>query len=113
MLNYEHLLLTSDVVLILGGATMYWLCPRFRRNWVLGYGSPRSMINDSTWQAANRFAGMILALLTLIAMSLQVIFRQVIEDSETVLAFSAASILALPFVVMYLTEKHLARVFRN
>ncbi|MFY9574175.1 MAG: SdpI family protein, partial [Blastocatellia bacterium] len=69
---YGYLLMTSDVLLILSGATMYWFSPRLRRNWVLGYGSPRSMINDAAWQSANRFAGMSLASLALIAMTLQV-----------------------------------------
>ena len=109
---YGYLLMTSDVVLILSGATMYWLSPRLRRNWLLGYGSPRSMINDATWQAANRFAGTGLALLTLIAMSLQVRFWQVIETSELAQVISLVSILGLPFLVMYSTEKYLARAFR-
>lgn len=113
MLNHEHLIIASDLLLISGGAIMYWLCPRFRRNWVVGYGSPRSMINDMTWQSANRFAGLTLALLSLIAMSLQVLVRELVEDNEIGIAISAGSLLALPFVVMYLTERHLARVFRN
>jgi uncharacterized membrane protein YozB (DUF420 family) len=71
------------------------------------------MINDATWQAANRFAGMTLALLALVAMSLQVILRQAIDDHDLGLAISAASVLTPPFVVMYLTERHLARVFRT
>jgi uncharacterized membrane protein len=110
---YGYLLMTSDVVLILAGATMYWLSPRLRRNWVLGYGSPRSMINDATWQAANRFAGTGLALLALVMMSLQVKFWQVIEANELAQMVSVASVLALPFLVMYSTEKYLARAFRN
>jgi uncharacterized membrane protein len=112
MLNIEHLLMTSDIVLILGGAMMYWLSPRFRRNWVFGYGSPRSMINDATWQAANKFAGLTLALLALVAMSLQVLLREAISNNDLGLAISAASVLAPPFLVMYLTEKHLERLFR-
>jgi uncharacterized membrane protein len=57
MATYGYLLMSSDLVLILGGATMWWLSPRLRRNWVLGYGSVRSMINDDTWRAANRLPG--------------------------------------------------------
>ena len=110
---YGHLLMTSDAVLILGGAMMYWLCPRLRRNWVLGYGSSRSMINDDTWQTANRFAGMTLALLSLVSMSLHVTLWRAIEESELGPVVSAGAILALPFLVMYLTEKYLARVFKN
>ena len=110
---YGHLLMTSDAVLILGGAMMYWLCPRLRRNWILGYGSPRSMINDDAWQRANRFAGMALAVLSLLSMSLHVTLRPVIEGNDLVWAASAGAILALPLLVMYLTEKYLARVFRN
>jgi len=64
---YEYLLMASDAVLILGAVTMYWFSPRMRRNWVFGYGSPRSMINDAAWQSGNRFAGTALALLTLVA----------------------------------------------
>ena len=105
--------MTSDVVLIAGGAMMYWLCPRLRRNWILGYSSSRSMVNDFTWQTANRFSGMTLALLSLGSMSLHVILRQVIEGSEPAQAISAGAILALPFLVMYLTEEYLARVFGN
>lgn len=105
--------MTSDVVLILAGATMYWLSPRLGRNWVLGYGSPRSMVNDATWQAANRFAGTGLALLALTMMFLQVRFWQVIETNELAQMVSVASVLALPFLVMYSTEKYLARAFRN
>jgi uncharacterized membrane protein len=113
MLNYGHLLMVSDAVLILGGATMYWLSPRLRRNWVLGYGSRRSMINDAAWQAGNRFAGMTLALLALVAMFLLVSLRQGIESNDLAQAFFLASTLSLPFLVMFLTEKHLARAFRN
>jgi uncharacterized membrane protein len=113
MLNYVHLLMASDVVLILGGATMYWLSPRLRRNWVLGYGSRRSMISDAAWQAGNRFAGTTLALLGLIAMGLLASMQQAIESTDLAQVISLASTLLLPFIVMFLTEKYLAREFRN
>lgn len=111
MLIYGYLLMTSDVVLILGGATMWWLSPRLRRNWVPGYGSARSIINDATWQAANRFAGMALAVVALIAMLLQVSLWRVIESSDLGQTLSTASTLSLPFLVMFLTERYLARTF--
>ena len=110
---YGYLLMASDAVLILGGATMYWFSPRIRRNWILGYGSPRSMINDATWQSANRFAGMALALVTLIAMFVQVSLWPIIASNDVAQALATGSILLLPFFVMYLTEHYLARVFRN
>lgn len=113
MLIYGYLLMTSDAVLILGGATMCWFSPKLRRNWVLGYGSARSMINDTTWQAANRFAGMALAALALLAMALQVSLWQVIESNDLGQTVSAASTLSLPFLVMFLTEQYLARRFRT
>lgn len=105
--------MTSDAVLILGGATMCWFSPKLRRNWVLGYGSARSMINDTTWQAANRFAGMALAALALLAMALEVSLWQVIESNDLGQTVSAASTLSLPFLVMFLTEQYLARRFRT
>lgn len=105
--------MTSDCLLILCGATMYWFSPRLRRNWVLGYGSPRSMINDATWQTANRFAGTSLALLSLIAMLLHVSLWQVIMSNDVGQTVAAGSTLALPLSVMYLTERYLARVFRS
>jgi len=105
--------MTSDIVLILSGATMCWLSPRLRRNWVLGYGSSRSMINDASWQAANRFAGRALAALALLAMLAHVSMWQVIESSDVGQAAAAASTLGLPFLVMFLTEKYLARRFRS
>ena len=110
---YGYLLMASDGALILCGATMYWFSPRLRRNWVLGYGSPRSMINDATWQSANRFAGTALALLTLTAMFVQVSLWRIIRSNDVAQALAAASILSLPFLVTYLTERYLARVFRN
>lgn len=110
---YGYLLMASDAVLILGGATMYWFSPRVRRNWVLGYGSPRSMINDTAWQSANRFAGSALALLTLAAMLVQVSLWQIIGSNDLAETIATASILALPLLVMFLTERYLARVFRN
>jgi uncharacterized membrane protein len=110
---YGYLLMASDAVLILGGATMYWFSPRMRRNWVLGYGSPRSMINDATWQSGNRFAGTTLALLTLIAMFVQVSLWKSIGSDDVAQVLATASILLLPFLVMFLTERYLARVFRN
>jgi hypothetical protein len=113
MLIYKNLLMASDAFLILGGATMYWFSPRLRRNWILGYGSPRSMINDDTWQSANRFAGSTMALLTLIVMCLHVTLREVIESNDLAQTLSAGSTLVLPFVVMYLTERYLARTFRT
>jgi uncharacterized membrane protein len=113
MLVYKNLLMASDAFLILGGVTMYWFSPRLKRNWVLGYGSPRSMINDDTWQSANRFAGSTLALLTLIVMFLHVTLWEVIESNDLAQTFSTGSTLVLPFIVMYLTEKYLARTFRT
>jgi SdpI/YhfL family protein len=113
MLSYGYLLMTSDLVLILCGATMCWFSPRLRRHWVLGYGSPRSMINDATWQAGNRFAGMALGALALLAMLVHVSLWQAIESSDLGQTVSAASTLSLPFLVMFLTEKYLARRFRT
>jgi len=110
---YKYLLMASDAFLILGGATMYWFSPRLRRNWVLGYGSPRSMINDDTWQSANRFAGITLALLALTLMSIHVSLIELIESNELAQVLSTASTLVVPFIVMFLTEKYLKRVFRN
>src|SRR6266404_1593916 len=113
MLIYGYLLMTSDIALILCGATMCWFSPRLRRHWVLGYGSPRSMINDATWQAGNRFAGMSLAALALIAMLVHVSLWPVFESNDLGQTVSAASTLSLPFLVMFLTERYLARRFRN
>jgi len=113
MLIYGYLLMTTDVVLVLSGATMYWFSPKLRRHWVLGYGSPRSMINDATWQAANRFAGMTLSFLTLMGMLLHVSLWEVIEANDLAQTVAAGVTLSLPFFVMFLTEKHLARRFRN
>jgi hypothetical protein len=113
MLIYGYLLMTSDVMLILGGATMWWLSPRLRRSWVFGYGSARSMINDTTWQAGNRFAGLTLSLLALGAMVIQVSLWPLIQSSDLGQALSAAFTLSLPILVMFLTEEYLARTFRN
>jgi uncharacterized membrane protein len=110
---FAYLLMTSDIALILCGATMYWFSPRLRRNWILGYGSPRSMINDDSWQAANRFAGSALALLALAGMSLQVSAWRIITASELAQVATVASVLVLPFVDMFLTERYLARRFRS
>src|ERR671938_873148 len=100
MAIYEYLLMASDLLLILCGATMYWFSPRLRRNWLLGYGTPRSMVNDSTWQTANRFAGIVLALLALVAMSLHITLLPVISVNDVAQALAVAAILALPFLVM-------------
>lgn len=110
---YGLLLMISNFVLILGGATMCWFSPRLRRNWVLGYGSARSMISDDTWQAGNRFAGMSLAAMTLFSMSMQVILWPSIHSSDVGQTVSLAFTLSLPFLVMLLTEKYLAKRFRN
>jgi uncharacterized membrane protein len=110
---FAYLLMTSDIALILCGATMYWFSPRLRRNWILGYGSPRSMINDDSWQAANRFAGSALALMALAAMSVQVTAWRIITTSELAQAATFASVLLLPFVDMFLTERYLARRFKT
>jgi len=110
---YAYLLMTSDIALILCGATMYWFSPRLRRNWVLGYGSPRSMINDDSWQAANRFAGSALALLALAVMSLQVGAWHIIAASELAQVATVTSVFSLPFVDMILTERYLARRFKS
>jgi uncharacterized membrane protein len=113
MTVYELLLMTSDLLLILCGATMFWFSPRLRRHWLLGYGSPRSMVNDATWQAANRFAGLVLSLLALAVMSLQVSLWPQIQGDDRIEAFTVALVFSLPLVVMLLTEKYLSRVFRN
>ena len=112
MLVYSYLLMASDLLLILCGATMYWFSPRLRRNWLLGYGTPRSMVNDVTWQTANRFAGIVLALLALVAMSLHITLLPVISANDMAQALAVVAILALPFLVMALTETYLARVYR-
>jgi hypothetical protein len=110
---YMELIMSSDAVLILGGATMFWLSPMLRRSWVLGYGSPRSMINDNTWRAGKRFAGRSLAAMTVIVMSIQVSLSGAIESSELGQVASVGSTLSLPFLVMYLTERYLARTFKT
>ena len=110
---YAYLLMTSDIALILCGATMYWFSPRLSRNWILGYGSPRSMINDDAWQAANRFAGSALALLALAAMSLQVSAWHIITASELAQVATVASVFSLPIVDMMLTERYLAWRFKS
>jgi uncharacterized membrane protein len=113
MLIYEYLLMASDLLLILCGATMFWFSPRLRRHWLLGYSTPRSMINDATWQAGNRFAGLMLALLALIIMSLHVSLWPMIAADDKSQALAVAIVLVLPFIVTYLTEKYLARLFKN
>jgi hypothetical protein len=110
---YGYLLMASDCALILCGATMYWFSPRLRRNWVLGYGSPRSMLNDRAWQLGNRFAGTVLALLSLIAMLIHVSLWQAIISNDVGQSLAAGSTLGLPLFVMYLTERYLARAFGN
>lgn len=112
MAVYGYLLMASDLLLILGGATMFWFSPRLRRSWIWGYGSARSMVNDATWQAANRFAGLMLAILALIAMTVHVTISTELGNHDVAQTVSVAVIFSLPFVVMYLTEKYLARVFR-
>ena len=113
MAIYEYLLMVSDLLLVLCGATMYWFSPRLRRSWLLGYGTPRSMVSDATWQTANRFAGLVLALLTLVAMSLHITLLPVISANDLAQALAVAVVLALPFLVMALTETYLARVYRS
>jgi uncharacterized membrane protein len=110
---YEYLLMASDLLLILCGATMYWFSPRLRRNWLLGYGTPRSMANDAAWQTANRFAGIVMALLALLAMALHAALLPLINTHDLAQALAVAAVLLLPFVVMAITESYLARVFRN
>jgi uncharacterized membrane protein len=110
---YEYLLMASDLLLILCGATMYWFSPRLRRNWLLGYGTPRSMANDAAWQTANRFAGIVMSLLALVAMSLHVTLLPLINTHDLAQTLAVALVLLLPFLVMALTESYLARVFRN
>ncbi|HKP13584.1 MAG TPA: SdpI family protein [Blastocatellia bacterium] len=112
MAIYEYLLMVSDMLLILCGATMYWFSPRLRRNWLLGYGTPRSMANDATWQSANRFAGIVLSLLALVAMAMHITLLPVINAHDLAQALAVAAVLVLPFLVMALTETYLARVFR-
>jgi uncharacterized membrane protein len=112
MLIYGYLLMSSDAMMILCGATMYWISPRLKRNWVLGYGSAKSMLNDATWQAANRFAGTALAGLALMAMLAQVTLWPAIETSDFGQTISAASTLSLPLLVMFFTERYLGRRFR-
>jgi|SRR5215510_321451 len=107
---YVDLLMVSDALLILCGALMYWLCPRMRRNWLLGYGSIRSMTSDTAWQAGNRFAGQALSLLTLILLSVHATIWKSILTDQAVQTVSVVSVLCLPFLVMYLTERHLSRV---
>ena len=107
---YVDLLMVSDALLILCGAVMYWLCPRIRRNWLLGYGSARSMTSDATWRVGNRFAGQTLSLLALISLSVHAVIWRSILTNQVVQTASVMAVLSLPFLVMYLTEKHLSRV---
>jgi len=71
------------------------------------------MINDDSWQAANRFAGSALALLALAAMSWQVSAWHIITTSEFAQVATVAAVFSLPLVDMFLTEKYLARRFRS
>jgi hypothetical protein len=56
---------------------------------------------------------MSLAALAVIAMLVQVSLWQLIESSDLGQTVSVASTLSLPFLVMFLTEKYLARRFRT
>jgi hypothetical protein len=107
---YVNLLMVSDALLILCGMLMYWWCPRLRRSWLLGYGSARSMTSDAAWKAGNRFAGRTLALLALICLSIQVVSVSSILTNHAVQTVSVLSVLCLPFIVMYFTERHLSRM---
>jgi hypothetical protein len=46
-------------------------------------------------------------------MSFQVTLWPVIAEDDKLQAMTVAMLLALPFAVMYLTEKYLARLFKN
>jgi hypothetical protein len=54
-----------------------------------------------------------LSLLALIAMSFHVTLLHLIVNDGKIQALAVAMVLSLPFVVMYLTEKYLARMFRS
>lgn len=108
---YVDLLMVSDALLILCGAVMYWFSPRTRPNWLLGYGSARSMTSQAAWRAGNRFAGRTLSLLALISLSVHTACRSSISTNEAVQTVSVLVVLCLPFLVMYLTEKYLIHVF--
>jgi uncharacterized membrane protein len=113
MWTYVNLLIVGDVLLILCGAVMYWLSPRCRRNWLLGYGSVRSMINDAAWQRANRFAGQLLSLTALLSMCLHAANRDLILTNQAAQTVFALGAISTPLFVMFVTEKYLARTFKN
>jgi hypothetical protein len=69
------------------------------------------MANDITWQAGNRFAGVAMALTGLAAMLIQVWIGQTITANEMVSAVCAGLLLTSPVLVMYVTEKWLAKVY--
>jgi uncharacterized membrane protein len=110
---YVNLLIISDLLLILCGAVMYWLSPRCRRNWLLGYGSLRSMANDDAWQKANRFAGLLLSLTALLSMCLHAATRDLIVISQAAQTVFGVAAISVPLFVMYVTEQYLSRIFKN
>ncbi len=56
---------------------------------------------------------MALALLAVAAMSLHVALLPLISAHELAQTLAVAGVLVLPFLVMAVTEKYLARAFRN
>jgi hypothetical protein len=69
------------------------------------------MTSEAAWRAGNRFAGQALSLLALISLSIHVACWRSILTDQALQTVSVLGVLCLPFLVMYLTEKYLIRVF--
>jgi uncharacterized membrane protein len=82
-------------------------------NYLYGYRSKKSMINEDTWNEANSFSGNLMHKLGLLSVFLGVILCLVITNLMVISFITIAITIIISSLLIILTEKRLNVVFDN
>jgi uncharacterized membrane protein len=96
--------------LLLALALLFKAFPPTKINYFYGYRMPRAMINQDTWDEANRYAATWLIYLSAFTIGLQLIAIFTLGLSTSIIVGAILMCLAA-IAVMPITEKYLARTF--
>ena len=106
--DYLFHLAYGPLLLLLG--LLFMLLPPKKINHLYGYRMPRAMINQDTWDEANRYAAKWLVYLSLMVTCLQLIILLVLKPLAAHIT-AAVLICIAALAVIPITEHHLSKTF--
>ncbi len=102
-----HLALGPLVLLI---AILFKAFPPKKINYIYGYRMPGAMINQDTWDEANRYSSKWLVYLSLVSTGIQFILIFLLTPGAS-LIFASVLICIAVLAVVPITERHLSKTF--